>query len=174
MSEIKKKYWLIPLIGGAFSLTGFLFPAWYSPPIWVEYIWIIGIIYHVTGGNVLAQAPLEMFIPSIITTILISICSFFIIFNALFKSRNKSLLINNEILWILLATLEIIFMIYYIIEIQIGFFLNTGLNFQDFYEIQFGLIIPFIGASLTLIGVIIGFKVDFKSGAKKVYKLKDY
>ncbi|MFW9952117.1 MAG: hypothetical protein ACFFKA_18505 [Candidatus Thorarchaeota archaeon] len=168
MSEIKKKYWLIPLIGGLFSLIGFLIPAWYSPPIWVEYIWIIGIIHHVTGGNVLARAPLEMFIPSIITTVLISICSFFIILNALFKSRNKSLLIKAKNSWIILAILEIISMIYYTIGIQFGFFQNTGLNFWDFYEIQFGLIIPFIGAGLTLIGAIIGFIVDFKSVARNI------
>ncbi|MHA2036383.1 MAG: hypothetical protein ACW98X_08105 [Promethearchaeota archaeon] len=156
MSEIKKYYWLIPLVGGFFSLIGFLFPAWYSPPFWVEYVWMIGVIHHVTGGNVVEMAPSDMFIPSLIASILIFVCSCLVILVTLLKSRSKTFSSNKENIWIVMSIVEISATIYYILGIQNGFFLYSTLNFWDFYEIQFGLIVPFIGGNLTLIGGIIG------------------
>jgi hypothetical protein len=143
-------------VGGLFSLIGFFFPAWYRPPFWIVYVWMFGIIHHVTGGNVVEFAPSEMFIPSLIASIIIILCSAIIILMGMFKSRNKKFLGNIENLWIVLAFVEIGAIIYYIIGIQIGFSLLTTLNFWDIYEIQFGLIVPFIGASITIIGAIIG------------------
>ena len=156
MGGIKNYFWLIPLIGGSFSIIGLLFPAWYSPPVWIEYVWIIGIIHHVTGGNIFDNAPSEMFIPSIIATGLITLCSVVIIIIALLKFRGKTLSGNTENLWIILAIIEIGTSIYYIFMIQNGFFQNTGLIFWDIYEFQFGMFIPFISASLTLFGALIG------------------
>jgi hypothetical protein len=156
LSNIKKYYWLIPLIGGVISLIGFLIPAWYSPPVWIEYVWMIGIIHHVTGGNVIDIAPPEMFIPSLIATLLISLCSILAILNALFKFRGKTLLRNTDNLWLIIAIVEIGAAIFYIFGIQIGFFLNTDLEFVDYYVFQFGLFIPFIGAVLILTGSIMG------------------
>jgi hypothetical protein len=156
LSEIKKHYWLLPLTGGILSIIGFLFPAWYSPPIWVEYIWIIGIIYHVNGGDVLDILPYEMFIPSLIAAIAISLSSIIIIIFAFYTFRSKKISINVENLWLIMVIIETAISIFYIIGIQIGFFLHANQNFWDIYQIQFGLITPFIGASLTLIGTIIG------------------
>jgi len=159
LSEIKKFYWLIPLIGGVFSLIGLVIPTWYSPPVWVEYWWFIGLIHHVTGGNVIAFGPLELSIPSLITFVIISLSSVIIILNSLFKFRGKTLWGNTEKLWIYLAIIEIGATIFYIISIQIGYIIHTSLVFWDIYLIQFGLIIPFIGAGFTLIGAILGIKL---------------
>jgi hypothetical protein len=158
LSEIKKFYWLIPLFGGTLSLVGLLFPTWHSPPIWVEYVWLLGLIHHVTGGNVIEFGPLEMSIPSIIAFVLISLSSVIIILNSLFRFRGKTLWGKTEKLWIYLAIIEIAAAIFYIISVQIGFFIHTSIVFWDIYLIQFGLIIPFIGAGLTVLGAILGIK----------------
>lgn len=136
MSNIKKYYWIISLLGGFVSLFGFFTPTWYSPPVWIEHVWMIGLIHHVTGGNVVEIAPTEMFIPSIIATVLISLCLVLIILSALLKKKDKRLLGNAENFWIMLAILEISASIYYIIGIQHGFYLHTNLNFWDIYEIR--------------------------------------
>lgn len=159
MSETRNFIWLIPLIGGVLSLFGLLIPTWYSPPIWVEYWWLIGLIHHVTGGDVIEFGPLEISLPSLIAFVLISLSSVIIILNSLFKFRGKTLWANSEKLWIYMAIIEIGATMFYIISVQIGFFIHTSLVFWDIYRIQFGLIVPFIGAGLTLIGVILGIKL---------------
>ncbi|MFW9971022.1 MAG: hypothetical protein ACFFDF_12580 [Candidatus Odinarchaeota archaeon] len=159
MIKINKYYWLIPLIGGVLSLIGLLIPTWYSPPVWVEYWWLIGLIHHITGGNVIAMAPLEISIPSLIAAILIVLCSILIILNSLLKSREKTLTKNTENLWISMAIIEIAAVIFYIIGIQVGYFLHTDRTFWDIYQIRFGTIIPFISAGLTLTGAIIGKRI---------------
>ncbi len=159
MSEIKKFILLFPLIGGVLSLFGLLIPTWYSPPVWIEYWWLIGLIHHVTGGDVIAFGPLETSIPSFIAFVLIIVSSVIIILNSLFKFRGKTLWGKTEKLWIQMAILEISAAIFYVISIQIGFFINTNILFWDIYLIQLGLIIPFIGAGLTLLGAILGFKL---------------
>ncbi|MFX1240619.1 MAG: hypothetical protein ACFFA7_05170 [Promethearchaeota archaeon] len=160
MSEIKKFFWLIPLIGATLSLFGLFIPTWYSPPVWVGYWWMIGLIYHVTGGNVIEFGPLEISIPSLIAFGLIALSSAIIILNSIFKSRNKTLWGNPENLWIKMALIETSAVIFYIISVQIGFFINTSLVFWDRHLIQFGLITPFIGAGLTLIGAILEIKLN--------------
>jgi hypothetical protein len=160
LTEIKKLYWLIPLIGGILSLIGLVIPVWYSPPAWIENVWITGIIHHVTGGNVLDTQPPEMFIPSFIAAVLIYLCSVMIILNALFKFRSKTFLGSTERIWTILAIIEVSAAIFYIIGIQIGFYIQTSIYFGEIYEVRFGVIAPFISASLTLVGAFIGKKSD--------------
>ncbi len=156
MSNVNKFYWILPIIGGVISIIGIFIPVWYSPPPWTEYVWIIGYIHHVTGGNVIAKAPTEMFIPSIIPTILISISSLIVIVSTIVKLIGKNFLRNPENLWIIMAVLELCAIIGYIFGIQYGFYLHTDINFWTIYQVQFGLFIPFIGAGLIIIGTVLG------------------
>jgi len=103
---MKNYYWLLPLAGGIISIIGFFIPAWYSPLAFEEYLWITGIIHHVLpSGDVFEILPPELFIPSLITTILISLSLFMIIINYFFKFRSKTLLGNTEKLWIIIIFL---------------------------------------------------------------------
>ena len=85
-----------------------------------------------------------------------------IIINSFFKFRSKTLLGNTEKLWIIIAIIEICTAIFYIIAIQVGFFLYTERTlygeqyFWVIYDIQLGTIVPFISAGITVIGAIIG------------------
>ncbi|MBY9019871.1 MAG: hypothetical protein KGD67_02355 [Candidatus Lokiarchaeota archaeon] len=163
MSIIKKYYWLIPIVGGIISLIGMTVPIWYSTTVWVEYVWIIGIIHHVTGGNVLDWAPIEMLFPSIITTILISLSSVMVITSAIFKYRKKKFLGNTENLWIIMAILKLSAIIGYFFGIQYGFYLNTEIHFWTIYGVQIGFFMPLVGMGLSIIGAIIGKLIDRNS-----------
>lgn len=156
MSIIRRCYWLLPMIGGIISLLVFTGPVWYSPPPWIEYLWINGRILHVTAGNILAWLPNEMFIPSNNATILIWFICIIIIISAILNLIGKKFLIITENLWVILAVLELSTLIIYILEIRNGFYLHTGIDFWRLYEVQFGLYMPFIGAGLSILGTIIG------------------
>ncbi|MFW9820065.1 MAG: hypothetical protein ACFFE5_10695 [Candidatus Thorarchaeota archaeon] len=160
MSEIMKFYWLSPLIGGFISLIGLAIPVWYAPPPGTELVWIVGLIHHISGGNVIAWAPIEMFIPSIIPTILISLSSSIIIISTIFKSIGKYFLIKPENIWIIMACTGLFSIISYIFGIQYGFYLHTDINFWTIYVVQIGLFIPFIGIGLILSGAIIGKRLN--------------
>ncbi|MFX1566956.1 MAG: hypothetical protein ACFFCV_01155 [Promethearchaeota archaeon] len=156
MSKIKKLNCLLPIVGGIISLLVFMFPVWYSPSPWIEYIWINGRIRHVTAGDVLDWLPNEMFIPSIITTILIALSSALFIISAILDYRGRKVFIKNEHLWIILALLELSTLIGYILGIQNGFYSHTNMNFWSTYEIQAGLYLPFIGVGISVLGAVLG------------------
>ena len=156
MNIIKRSYWLLPMVGGIISLLVFTVPVWYSPPTWIEYIWINGRILHVTSGNILDWLPNEMFIPSNIATILISLSSVIFIISAILNLIGKKFLIKTENLWIILAVLELCTLIGYILGIRNGFYIHTSIDFWRLYEVQFGLYMPFIGVGLSTLGAIIG------------------
>ena len=155
MSIIKKIYCILPIVGGIISLLVFAFPVWYSPPPWIEYIWMNGRILHVTVGDVLDWLPNEMFIPSIIATIVISLSSALFIISAILEFIGRKAFIKNEYLWIIVAIIELGTLIGYIFGIQNGFYLHTNMDFWSTYEIRAGLYFPFIGVGISVLGIII-------------------
>jgi len=162
MTPIKKYYWLFPLTGGIISIFGLFIPVWYSITAYEEYLWIRGLIEHISVGGVFDFLPPELLIPGLITAILILIFSIVIITFALFISRGKKLRFSTEKLWLIIGILELCILIIYIIATDIGWdsysqrINNSVQDFWSIYNFQFGLIIPFIGAALSIIGAIIG------------------
>lgn len=159
MNEVNKKLLILPFIGSIILIIGLFIPAWYSTTSWEENLWMVGIIQHFpSGGSVIELLPTELFIPSLICTIVLIISSFIILINILFLTRQKKFLANPEKLWILMGILEICITVIYIIAMDIGFNIYTQRtdypehDFWVIYNIQFGIIIPFIGAILSIIG----------------------
>ncbi len=93
MVEIGKYYWLLPLCGGILSIIGFLIPVWYSSTAWDENLWIWGLIEHISpSGSEFTLSPKELFIPSLITAILILLSSSTIVIKTIFMVRGKTIL----------------------------------------------------------------------------------
>lgn len=158
----KSYYWILPLVGGIFSLIGLIIPAWYSKTSYKENLWIVGIIEHIFwDGNIFQILPPEMFIPSLITTIFIILSSVLIIGNSILLIKGKKFLIKAEIFWILMGIVELCIMIIYINAMVSGFYNYTQRtdydvnNFWAIYNFNFGLVIPYIGSILTIGGAII-------------------
>ena len=161
MIKVKKYYWLLPLIGGILSIVGIFIPAWYSITVYDENIWMWGLIERITVSE-FDFLHAELLIPGLITAILILISSIAIIIFTLFVVRGKKAQTSAEKLWIIMGFLELCAAIIYIVVIDIIFYSYTiRINYpeHDFwrvYNFHFGMITPFIGAALSIIGAIIG------------------
>ena len=160
MTKIKKYYWVLPLIGGTLSIIGLFIPAWYSITAYDENLWMWGLIEHISVGGVYDFLPAELLIPGLITAILILMSSIVIIIFALFIVRGKEIRISAEILWIIMGFLELCAVIIYIVAMDMGWYSYTqriNYSIHDFwriYNFQFGMITPFIGAALSIVGAI--------------------
>ncbi len=161
MNDVNKRLLILPLIGSIISIIGLFILAWYSTTSYEENLWMVGIIQHFpSGGSVFDFLPAELFIPGFISAIVILISSIIIVINTLFLTRGKKFLANPEKLWILMGILELCVAVIYIIVMDIGF--NTYTQRTDYpeydfwaiYNIQFGIITPFIGAILSIVGAI--------------------
>ena len=162
MKKIKEYYWILPLSGGILSIIGLFIPVWYSITEYEENLWMWGLIEHISVGGVFDFLPPELLIPGFITAILILIFSIVTIIFALFIVRGKKIRFSAEKLWIIIGFLELCVVIIYIVAMDIGWYSYTqriNYSVRDFwriYNFQFGLITPFIGAVLSIVGAIIG------------------
>lgn len=163
LTKIKKYYWLLPLIGGILSIIGIFIPAWYSITVYDENIWMWGLIEHIfPTGSVFDFLPTELLIPGLITTVLIVMSSIAIIIITLFIVKGEKIHTNAEKLLIITGFFELCSAIIYIVAIDIMFYSYTqsiGYPEHDFwrvYNFHFGMITPFIGAALSIVGAIIG------------------
>jgi len=161
LKKIKKYYWLLPLIGGILSIIGIFIPAWYSITVYDENIWLWGLIERITVSE-FDFLHAELLTPGLITAILILISSIAITISTLFVVRGKIAQRSAEKVWIIAGVFELCTAIIYIVAIEIIFYSFTqsiGYPENDFwrvYNFHFGMITPFIGATLSIVGAIMG------------------
>ena len=161
MTKIKKYYWFLPLIGGILSIIGIFIPTWYSITVYDENIWMWGLIERITVGE-FDFLHAELLIPGLITTVLILMSSIAIIIFTWFMFKSKKIQTSAAKLLIITSFFELCTVIIYIVAIAIIFYSYTqsiGYPEHDFwrvYNFHFGMITPFIGAALSIVGGIIG------------------
>ncbi len=130
-----------------------------------------GLIERITVGE-FDFLHAELLIPGLITTILILSSSIAIIISTLFVVREKKAQLSAEILWIIAGVFELCTAIIYIVAIEIIFYTFTQSisypehDFWRVYNFHFGMITPFIGAALSIVGAIIG--ILTKRGLNKI------
>ena len=99
--------------------------------------------------------------PSLITTIFVSISSIMIIGISVLFIKGKKFLVKAEILWLLIGIIQLCALIIYINVMVTGFYNYAQRtdysihNFWTIYNFNFGLIFPFIGSILSIVGAII-------------------
>jgi len=169
---MKFRLCILPLVGGILTLLGLNVPAWYSITSWEENLWITGKIEHIFGSeSIFDILPNEMFIPSIITTIVISFCSAVIIISVFLSIMGKKYKIKPENLWLMMGIIEVCAMLIYIYALSIGFYNYATINFWTVYDYNFGIIIPFISGSLAILGAITN-KTEYWIKKRKIDQLK--
>lgn len=158
----KNFFWIFPLLAGIISLIGLIIPAWYSKTSFKENLWIVGIIEHIFwDGSIFEILPPELFMPSLITTIFVSISSIMIIGISVLFIKGKKFLVKAEILWLIMGIIQLCALIIYINAMVTGFYNYTQRtdysihNFWAIYNFNFGLIFPFVGSILSIVGAII-------------------
>ncbi|QEE16774.1 hypothetical protein DSAG12_02604 [Promethearchaeum syntrophicum] len=162
MTTLKKKNWILPLSGGILSIIGLFIPVWYSTTGFKENLWMWGLIEHITVGNVFDFLPPELLIPGLIIAVLILLFSIVIITSTLFSIRRKEIQNIAQKLWIIMGILELCAAIIYIVAMVIGwnaYTIRINYNVHDFlriYNFHIGMVTPFIGAALSIVGTFLG------------------
>ncbi|QEE16767.1 hypothetical protein DSAG12_02597 [Promethearchaeum syntrophicum] len=133
-----------------------------------ENLWMWGLIRHISVGDVFDFLPPELLIPGLIIAVLILIFSIIILIFAWFIGRGKEIESTAEKIWIIMGLLELSVAIIYIVAIGIGWNSYTLRinypvhNFWRIYNFHVGMITPFIGAVLSIVGGLIGKKNNRK------------
>lgn len=158
--KFRKFFSILPLFGGILTLIGLFVPSWYSITSFEENVWMVGIIEHILGSeSIFDFMPIDFILPNIVSTIIISIISVILIISTYFYLKEKEFRIKFRWIWLMMGVLEIITMLSYIYLFDITFsdyLVRTNYpitSFWNIYNFNFGLIIPFIGGSLAILGV---------------------
>ncbi|MFX0104554.1 MAG: zinc ribbon domain-containing protein [Candidatus Hodarchaeota archaeon] len=171
-----KNYWAFPLIGGIIALIGLFTPTAYLTIGDVdfrfnEFDWMWGLFYYeaydyvfydfFAAWDFMIYSP-EQLILGILIAILILLNGIFIIITSERHRKGKRDFAEIKNNWIVMASLSIALAIIYIVGIEIGFYfyklrtIGVPVSFWEYRIPHFGIISPFIGGILTIIGVIIG------------------
>lgn len=165
-TETKDYNWVFPLIAGILAIIAILTPTAYfsyGGVTWSWWMWDLTIMGMVGYDSVsIFITEMDFIIPSIISTsavFLIAVNLF--ILSSTTKKRNLSTK-NFEVVSLINAVLSISNMIYYIVAMDIAFYdgftiegtiFPAGYHFWDVFNAGFGIIFPFISATISFIGV---------------------
>lgn len=173
-----RKIWYLPLIGGIISLISLIAPTAYlniSQGLleYNEYSWMWGLVYSELSDyesstldfnlNFIDYAP-ELFVPGLITTILLLASTISNIITANRFRIGRRLFTEVKKKWIISGSFHIISAIIYLVGTEIGFnayrqrTLGVPISFWE-GRIPLGIISPFIGGVLVLAGVLLGMNI---------------
>ena len=163
--ETRDNIWLIPLIAGILVLLAILTPTAYFSYMGVTWNWWM---WNFTMIDVTGYESVSLFISdgdiiivSIITTcaILLSVVNLLILANTTQKRGLNTK--DFELMSIISAVLSIGIMLYYMIAMDIALFdgvtidgtpFSEGYRFWELFNPSFGIILPFISATLSFFG----------------------
>ncbi len=157
MGDNTEHIWILPLIGGIVALIGLLTPAasvsiiFNSMQVWMWGLFSIRQFDYVQLGYItttrFTQNPVELII-SISATLLVFSGALGLISSA--NSSRKTDITGKK--WIKPSILLIIGALIWIIGFEIYTQIETGISFWEYINPGFGVIGPFLGAVLSLIG----------------------
>ncbi|MFX1321818.1 MAG: hypothetical protein ACFFAQ_09240 [Promethearchaeota archaeon] len=169
MADIKDYLWVFPIVGAIFGIITFLAPAadWtysYGGYISIDwYCWIWGLTsvsasYGPYSTNEFGLITDNMVLAvSIISTIIIAIGIVVLIIGGVLSKRstqyNMNLIIMSSIGALLLLIGPIIWLIGADWPIIGEITTPPGYDFWDWFDVNFGIIAPFIGTAIAFIGV---------------------
>jgi hypothetical protein len=171
-----KNIWILPFLGGLFSLITLIFPTASSSFSNDEYeftlnFWIWCFFYaryyifptvdtEIFFGFTIFTP--EIFIPGLIATIFIIVSARSCVKTALHFRKGERHFSEIKKSWIITGIFYIITPLVYIVGMQIGYSLiqqrigGSELNFWQENVPTFGIIAPFISGLLVIVGVILG------------------
>jgi len=164
--ETSDYIWVIPLVAGLLVVLAIITPTAYFNTMGVFWNWWM---WDFTTMGVVGFESISLFISdgdiiivSIITTcaMLLSVVNLLILSST---TRKRNLNTKDfELMSIISAVLSICIMLYYMIAMDIAFYdgltiedttFSAGYHFWDLFNPSFGIILPFISATLSFFGV---------------------
>lgn len=163
MVEIKKFLWLFAFLGGLIALIALLTPAagfnYRSPTFDSDfYLWMFNLFFshRFEGGihttRIEFDTHMISLIPSIICSLLIIISSIISIITA---NKYRKGVLDTKISWLVSAIVIIIATIIWMIMMEVSRRVLYGHEFWGILYPCFGVIGPFIGAGLEIVGFIL-------------------
>ncbi len=157
MGDNTEHIWILPLIGGIVALIGLLTPAasvsilYNSVQVWMWGLFSIRQFDYLQLGYItttrFTQSPVELII-SISATLLVFSGALGLVSSA--NSSRKTGITGKK--WITPSILLIVGALVWIIGIEISTQIDVGMSFWEYINPGFGVIGPFLGAILSLIG----------------------
>ncbi len=165
-TEPRDYIWVIPLVAGVFAIIAILSPTAnfsYEGVTWAWWMWdftTMGVVGYESINLFISEV--DFIIPSIIATSVVLLSAVNLLILSI-KTRRRNLSIKGfEVMSIISAVLSIGIMIYYIIAMDIAFYdgltiegtiFPTGYHFWEVFNPGFGIILPFLSAILSFVGV---------------------
>ncbi|MHA2037865.1 MAG: hypothetical protein ACW972_01490 [Promethearchaeota archaeon] len=163
MKEIKKSVWGLPLIGGIITLIALLTPAAYviyrSPSFTNDFfLWMCSLFFShrfemgIYTTRIEFDIQLISLIPSIICSLIIAILSMVTIITA---NKYRKGTIDINVSWVVSAVVIIFTTIIWMVMMEISRRVLYGHGFWGLFSPGFGVIVPFLGAGLEIVGYIL-------------------
>ncbi len=156
MGENKNSIWALPLIGGILALIGLLTPAAsYSSYYNTMQFWMWGLmsvrLYDYYEGYLtvtqFTESPVEIGL-SIISTVIILVSAILLISKANSSRKNGV----SGVGWLSPSILMMLGTIIWMVGLEIYSQIYSGLSFWTYIDAGFGVIGPFLGAGLSIVG----------------------
>ena len=173
MSYFKRNPWLLPIIGGLIALISLFTPTTYNYRSGVQlyYVWMNQLAIDIWPNLItpyLLRTDLSLVILSISLSVIIFVSTIVLITSTnIFRKTSRSYQ-KLKWVWLLLAILIIGSTLIWIIYMEIFYNISGASHWQN-YRPHFGVIGPFIGAGLIIIGTFLvkkgeeGKETDVKS-----------
>ncbi|MHA2325250.1 MAG: hypothetical protein ACXACB_07620 [Promethearchaeota archaeon] len=158
MNYFNKNQWVLPIFGGLITLISIFTPTTYNYSYGTDlyYVWMNQLALDIEPGSLipsLLRTDLALLILSITLTDIIFTSSIVLITSTNIYRKSLRSYKNLRWTWLIFASLIIVSTLTWIIYMEI-FYNNAGYSHWQNYRPYFGVIGPFIGASLMIIGII--------------------
>lgn len=154
MNYFKMNPWLIPMIGGLIALISIFTPSTFNNGGTTVYIWMTQLAVEVDSGSLtpsLWRSSLPINILSITVSLIIFASAIILITLTNTYRKHKRNFKGLKLTWVILASLIIASTLTWIIYMEIMYFIQGSSHWQS-YTPHFGVIGPFIGSALIILG----------------------
>ncbi|MFX1243066.1 MAG: hypothetical protein ACFFA7_17605 [Promethearchaeota archaeon] len=159
MSYFKKKLWLLPIIGSIIALISLFTPATsldYSGSFSIQWMFQLGLRIEPVLELSLWRGVSPEVIPLLFLSITLSLLNFassiISILLTLKYKRNSMSYLKLKKYWLLFGVLIALSTLAWIIMMEVFYNITWGNSHWQFYSPNFGVIGPFIGSTLIIIG----------------------
>ncbi|MFX0023894.1 MAG: hypothetical protein ACFE9S_16325 [Candidatus Hermodarchaeota archaeon] len=167
MSYIKKKLWLLPMIGSILTLISLFTPITtlsYSGSFSIQWMFQLGLRIEPAIEFLLWRGVTLEEIPLLFLSITLSLINFassiLLIFLTLKYKRNSISYLKLKKQCLLFGILIIISTLTWIVVMEVFYIISWGVSHWQFYSPNFGVIGPFIGSALIIGGFFLLKKED--------------
>lgn len=163
MSYFKKNLWLLPIIGSLIALISLFTPAttlYYLGSFSIQWMFQLGLRLEPVIEFILWREEFPLLFLSITLSLINFASSIILILLTLKYKRNSKSYLKLKKYWLLFGMLIVLSTLTWIIKMEVFYNILWGASHWQFYSPNFGVIGPFIGSTLIIVGFFLVKKND--------------